>query len=255
MQGRENINMNQPEHSNLLRLRNQILADIANRSRAIVTFLDKSLQDQKKPGLIIGILALGRLIQSFSSASTMLRRRCTFEATAIMRLIFEQVAWVYVIQDLTPEKIRKTSPTKCISKLSNSLPYAGKLYGILSQVTHLDPRVLREYIRIEPNDSDTSYIFAGPAQWVDSVQYSLMLFFLLGLYGSIAEFLNRTTTRRFRYLDPSAGQVELAGRFLKRYALYQKRLDGIRNRIDYPTQLRLVYSRRGVAEAHRRERN
>ena len=110
-------------------------------------------------GLFAAEAALIRLQTSFRTAILLIRQGHVFEALAICRLIFEQIAWAYAVHTVDGEIVFKTVPTKTINQLKTIFPNAGRSYGILSEGAHITPELTStyldfsaEYVSIRLND-------------------------------------------------------------------------------------------------------
>lgn len=90
-----------------------------------------------------------RLQVSFKSAIFLVRQGFTFEASAICRLILEQLAWSYAIHTVEDHSFFALEPNRCITNLKTLLPTAGRLYGSLSKRAHLHPSNTPEYLEFE----------------------------------------------------------------------------------------------------------
>jgi len=91
--------------------------------------------------------ALVRLEATFKSAYGLIRKEYIFESDAVIRIILEQIAWAYVAYGTDPDKLSMLKPNKCITKLKKVFPYAGKLYGMLSEWAHIDASIISDYER------------------------------------------------------------------------------------------------------------
>lgn len=100
-------------------------------------------------GMIAAQTALARLESSIDGTILLVRLGFSFEALTVCRLILEQVAWSYAVHSVEEEKVKNIMPTKTISKLKEIFPYAGKLYGELSTLSHMNPGVASHYLEIK----------------------------------------------------------------------------------------------------------
>lgn len=103
-------------------------------------------------GRVAAGAALLRLKTSFRSAGFLLQLGHIYEAYALQRMILEQTAWAYSIHRLPHEKVLSTSVTKSITVLNKLLPWVGSSYGMLSDYTHISPRVAREFVTPSKGD-------------------------------------------------------------------------------------------------------
>lgn len=99
------------------------------------------------PGQFAAGAALMRLQSSFTILSLLARFGFGFEAASVSRLMLEQIAWAYAVRDYADEALLGVPPTRSVSTLKELLPWAGRLYGRLSDYTHIDPALGGEYVR------------------------------------------------------------------------------------------------------------
>lgn len=118
-----------------------------------------------RPGLLAAEAALIRLPASFQSAGFLARSGLTFEATAVCRLILEQLAWIMAIHQCEDDSYFKVLPTKCITKLKTILPEAGGFYGALSEVAHLHPAHTPHYIAAHSDNRLAIYSRLPHMRW------------------------------------------------------------------------------------------
>jgi len=94
---------------------------------------------QLTPGLIAAQAALVRLSASFNAALLLIRNGFHNEASAVSRLILEQIAWAYAVRGAINEKALEISPTKAVTLLKAFYPDCGMMYGSLSEESHFTP--------------------------------------------------------------------------------------------------------------------
>jgi hypothetical protein len=90
--------------------------------------------------------ALMRLHSSFTTLALLARFGFGFEAASVSRLILEQIAWVYAVRNHVDRSLLGVSPTHSITGLRTLIPWAGHLYGTLSDYAHIDPELGNEYV-------------------------------------------------------------------------------------------------------------
>lgn len=125
----------------------------ATAKRQVSVALTRAMEIENKPdqpSLFACSAALYRLQNTFWASMMCIHSFMHFEAAALLRIILEQLAWMYRIRSL-PESADffKVSPRKCITHLKELFPYAGALYGQLSGVSHIEPKETRRYILVE----------------------------------------------------------------------------------------------------------
>jgi hypothetical protein len=94
---------------------------------------------EPSPGVFGASIVLERLLSSFFGAHLMYQLGARYEGHAISRIILEQLAWAFEAreaQDL--EIVKRIRTTRAVSNLKRFAPLAGKLYGHLSEKTHID---------------------------------------------------------------------------------------------------------------------
>lgn len=117
--------------------------------REFVDTLSKFPNVSVNSGRFAAEACLLRLQASFKSATLLVRQGFTFEASAICRLILEQLAWAYAIHAVEDHSFFELEPNRCITDLKNLLPTAGRFYGSLSNLAHLHPSNTPEYLEFE----------------------------------------------------------------------------------------------------------
>jgi hypothetical protein len=141
-------------------------------------------------GLLSSEVALVRLEATFRSALLLLSRAHAFEASAVIRLALEQVAWAYAAaQCISRSDVLSVSPTRAITPLQAIAPCAGRLYGALSTQAHLDPTISETYyeaaeggvVSIRHQLADESYV-ALAHLLVVTILFELVLRNILGAY-------------------------------------------------------------------------
>lgn len=93
--------------------------------------------------------ALARLGITFRAAASGLVRGWHFEAVALERLVLEQLAWCVAVHNLSGDEHFRVMPTECIGQLKTIFPFAGRLYGVLSEIAHIHPDETPGYITFE----------------------------------------------------------------------------------------------------------
>ena len=97
-------------------------------------------------GLFAAESALLRLSVSFKYAAFLLMQGATYESAAALRLCLEQIAWSYDIHRLDSKILFDKNTTKSVSKLKELDEKAGRLYSLLSDYTHIQPKLQRDYL-------------------------------------------------------------------------------------------------------------
>ena len=112
--------------------------------------------------------------------------------------MLEQIAWAYEAFSLEElDKVKRIVTTKALSKLTKLIPWCGRLYGFLSQKTHIDYENHIEFLRIE---NGKNVILHGQAAFYEYAQVILYLADLFGIVWEVSQFhyLKKTEAVQFR---------------------------------------------------------
>lgn len=129
--------------------------------------------------------ALMRLQSSFTVLSLLTRFGFGFEGASVSRLILEQIAWAYAVRDHVDESLLDVSPTRSVGALKTLLPWAGHLYGRLSDYTHIDPALSGEYL--SAHEGLNSVLLRRPTYWSPMLAWVFAL--LADAYVVVSEVL------------------------------------------------------------------
>ena len=113
---------------------------------AILRFNNASDGSFPKLGQFAAGAALTRLHTSFTVLALLKRYGYGFESATVARLILEQLAWVYAVRNHEDRSLLDVIPQSSIAPLKELLPWAGKLYGRLSEYSHMKPELGSEYV-------------------------------------------------------------------------------------------------------------
>jgi hypothetical protein len=116
-------------------------------------------------------------------------------------MILEQLAWIYAIHDIDIEKTDyfDIKPSECIGKLKSLFPFAGKFYGLLSKVSHIEPSETLRYISMEDNGL-SMHLTSLKRSEIDA--YNLLL--LADMLIILGEYIYADLVDDHRYLIKSA---------------------------------------------------
>jgi hypothetical protein len=124
-----------------------------------------------------------RMQSTFHAISQLILGGLALEAEAVIRQGIEQCAWSLAVMDLDDiKKIDKTSPTKSVSRLKQSFPGAGHIYGLLSDSAHASPSSQSRFVEYEGDRVSISIRSSEHCR-----QALLYLVMLLDTYANIAE--------------------------------------------------------------------
>jgi hypothetical protein len=113
---------------------------------AIQRFNSAPEDSYPKLGQFAAGAALTRLHTTFTVFALLTRFGYGFESAAVGRVILEQLAWVYAIRNREDKSLLDVFPQSSIASLKDLLPWAGKLYGKLSEYSHIKPELGSEYV-------------------------------------------------------------------------------------------------------------
>ncbi|MBF9253747.1 hypothetical protein I2I11_10620 [Pontibacter sp. 172403-2] len=150
------------------------------------------------------LTAFSRLQATFCSVHSLISLGYYFESFALIRLVLEQLAYVYTASMVEDGKGSFQSPTKSISQLAKFHTQAGKLYGILSKKTHIDKSEVHKYIKIEDGKVYTLH---------NSIEFSLgasiYLLAVLDIQYCVFEFCFRQQLKDFKCITPNEITCEI----------------------------------------------
>ncbi|MCD9030104.1 hypothetical protein LDO26_18120 [Luteimonas sp. BDR2-5] len=112
----------------------------------VASQLTNGVERRSYLGLFAAESALLRLSVSFEYASFLLMQGAVYESASVMRLCLEQIAWSYDVYLLDNETLFEKNPTRSVSKIKELDIHAGKLYSLLSNYTHIQPKLQRDYL-------------------------------------------------------------------------------------------------------------
>lgn len=161
-----------------------------------------SLPDTKAS--IACLTVFSRLQATFCSVHSLISLGYYFESFALIRLILEQLAYVYTASMVEDGKGSFQSPTKSISQLSKFHTQTGKLYGILSKKTHIDKSEIYRYIKIQDGKVYTLH---------NSIDFSLgasiYLLAVLDIQYCVFEFCFRQYLKDFKCIALNRATYEI----------------------------------------------
>lgn len=141
-------------------------------------------------------LVLERLPTSFFSAHLLYQLGSRYEGHAVSRLILEQIAWAYAACHMTDlDEIEAIETTKSISKLKQLAPWAGNLYGFLSQKTHIDYQNHKEFLTVEDGRDMVLLSHAEP------LEYASVILQLADLFGIVWELSQAPYIDKFEAVE------------------------------------------------------
>lgn len=171
--------------------------------RAIQRFNGAPEGSFPKLGQFAAGAALTRLHTSFTVLALLTRYGYGFESATIARLILEQLAWVYAVRNHEDKSLLKVFPQSNITPLTKLLPWAGKLYGKLSEYSHMKPELGSEYV--EKYEKRYAVYSRRPISWSPMLAWVYAM--LADAYLIVSE-ISLPTDGRIA-IEEKAGDVEI----------------------------------------------
>jgi hypothetical protein len=119
-------------------------------------------QSHNAIGRFLSTWTLSRAAFSLEIAAYASQRGALFEAVAIMRMLLEQVAWAYkvddVCRDIRPDEYIASLAIRDLRKISNA---SGKLYGWMSKHVHWNYDAHVKSIKCDDKDDTATHLLAS----------------------------------------------------------------------------------------------
>ena len=164
--------------------------------KEVVSATDKAIAtptNSEKAGFIAATVALARLPATFRVTVFSLRMGCYLEAAALCRMILEQLAWICNVYEIRGNEWARIKPSACIGNLKEFYPAAGRLYGALSDLTHVNPSTHRSFVVFEGGKLEVVYGDMSITLWATLCLLEVCDLHLLISELIYAEFQNKTT--------------------------------------------------------------
>ena len=151
-------------------------------SRMIHKFSHEEDLPPPSSGVFGASIVLERLQYSFFCAHLLYSLGHRYEGHSVSRLILEQIAWAHAACRLeTLEEVQNIVTTKTISNLKATQPIAGRLYGFLSQKTHIDYKSHIDFLHAENGKNAIRFTQN------EFHEYAEVILYLADLYGIVWE--------------------------------------------------------------------
>ena len=152
-----------------------LLGDVRECAEHRIAQLSNACLEDAAVGLRTAANTLIRLESTFRAASQLIRLGFAFEAEAVIRLGFEQVAWAQAIADATsPEDIQATPVKRTVQRLQSFLPDAGRIYNRLSDLAHMAPSTHARFLGADRAQRTTIGIQL-PEATLESIEHLIVL--------------------------------------------------------------------------------
>lgn len=140
--------------------------------------------------------ALVRLESSIRIGVFLLKSGYHFDGMTIVKLIFEQVSWAFVVHTVDDNSLYGIQPSKTISILKEFIPWAGKLYGEINEQSHIATNQIKKIILSEEGKK---------AVYLNNFEHSINSSFLflkvVDCYCIIAEYIYKNYFKNFMFID------------------------------------------------------
>jgi len=195
--------------------------------RCYTVILDRRKQLDGLPdhiGLIRAGAAFMRLENSFQITLFLAKRDLYFECACVLKLILEQIAWAFSVYEIDAhDHVNAVSPSGSITALKTIIPYAGKVYGYLNNLAHIDTKLLNELIHID--EQGAAYSALGRPTRVFQLGYYALI--VADIFGIVMELIYRDHFSSFDYIctqgDPFVLRQDRCSK--KDIKLWHKRLN------------------------------
>jgi len=241
------------------KLISEVSASIKGNVIDFLNYLTSIENKPDKPNLVACTCAMVRLQNTFRASIITIKSGLHFESAGLERMILEQLAWIYAIHDIDMNESDHfdIKPSKCITRLKDIFPFSGKFYGLLSAVSHLEPKETLRYLYVK-DDSLTMELTSLDYSRVD-VFHLLLLADMLMILG---EYIYRDLIKEYRYIAKEENH-----RFIPKQnrpmaeliRLYEERLFEeksskalhLKDNNGSGSDLRIEFSRRGSSQARK----
>ncbi|WP_151735194.1 hypothetical protein [Paenibacillus tengchongensis] len=168
--------------------------------------LDYIMSIKNKPddfNLFMCSASLVRLQNTFKSASILIKSYMHFEAVSMLRIILEQLAWIFTVHN-SIQICTDIKPTACIKNLKKIYPLIGNLYGELSTGVHMSSDSFTKFVRLDDDD------FSIHLTDIEEAKYdAFILIYLLDVFSVVGEFVYANLITEHRFIQKVGDLFEL----------------------------------------------
>lgn len=160
----------------------KILKVTSSIKQGVIDHLEYIINNEKpdNPSLFAAGAAYVRLQNTFKAYILCLRTGLHFETLAMGRIIVEQLASIYRIYNYDGNFF-KVPPNKCIKNLKKLIPFAGRLYGLLSNKLHIEPESTLDYIKV--GDHQLDIVLKDSRQTIQNAHLLLTIYDIFCIVG------------------------------------------------------------------------
>jgi hypothetical protein len=147
-------------------------------------------------GLVAAGAALIRAQTSFRAACVLCETGMGFEVFCLAKLVLEQIAWAYAVHKIEDRSLYKVKPPNCINQLKGLFPSAGRLYGLMNEQAHMDPKTIHDFVKLQGDDC--LIILRSMDKCLLGCLYLLQL---ADMYGTYMEVVYRPWYTAFEFIN------------------------------------------------------
>lgn len=142
-------------------------------------------------------LFLWRTLSAFKGARTLINRGFLAEPAAVLRTALEQVAWCYAVSiNADAGQLEHRDPPKCIAQLRKFRPGSARLYGLLSNLGHMDFDAQKHFVSAKGDFLGITF------QSTEFKAYGVLCYLLvMALYSEVARQIIAFYRRDYRQLS------------------------------------------------------
>ncbi len=158
-------------------------------------------------GLVAAGAAMLRVETSFKAACVLCETTMGYEVFCLAKLIMEQISWACAVHKIEDRSLYAVKAPNCISHLKGLFPKAGRLYGLMNEQSHMDPKVIGDFLK--PGGSDWVVVLRDAEKCLFGCLYLLIL---VDLYGAYMELIYRPWYTTFEFISTKTPQPKLKAR-------------------------------------------
>lgn len=170
-------------------------------ARSLMLLIDNIISKRMKldglpdiPGLVAAGASFLRMQRTWGNYLIVCNRGAKYDSFALLKIIFEQLAWIYTIYEIGDSKFFEIQPSKCVGKLREIDKNSGKIYGHINEYAHISTKVISEYTEFTKNG-----VFSISSDKNESFKSMHWAFRLVDYMGIINEIIWRKYYKSFEY--------------------------------------------------------
>lgn len=195
------------KNQNIEKLSSKFDYNLADSTNEISNYLSDFIKDIRLlekpdiPSLFTASVAFFRLENTFNAVLLCIRTGLFAEAFMLERIILEQIAWIYQVHNYNGDFF-KLKPSMSISSIKKIFPESGRLYGILSDFTHIDPKLNWSFVNNE-NNADALLIMYNSKLliWPLKIVLDLLDMYCIVLYCIVGETIYKDLISDYKHIN------------------------------------------------------